>query len=96
MAIAIYFHPQSMSAAQYDETIKRLEAAGAGKPPGRVHHSCFGPPDHLMVYDVWDSEESFGAFGEILRPILAEAGIDIGEPSVMPIHRLQQPAHSTV
>ena len=53
MAIAIYFHPQSMSAAQYDEAIKRLDAAGAGNPPGRLHHSAFGPPDQMMVFDVW-------------------------------------------
>jgi len=90
MAIAIYFHPQSMSAAQYDETIKRLEAAGAGKPPGRVHHSCFGPPDHLMVYDVWDSPESFEKFGQTLMPILNEVGLDAGQPEIMPLHNMIQ------
>jgi hypothetical protein len=34
-AIAIYFHPEAMSAAQYDEIITRLEAAGAAKPKDR-------------------------------------------------------------
>ena len=29
MAIATYFHPKSLSADQYDEAIKELEAAGA-------------------------------------------------------------------
>ncbi len=58
MAIGIYFHPESMTASQYDSVISKLEAAGAGRPPGRLHHSCFGPDEHLMVYDVWDSSPS--------------------------------------
>jgi hypothetical protein len=90
MAIAMYFHPASFTAAQYDETIARLAAAGAGSPAGRLHHSCFGPPDSLMVYDVWDSQESFDKFGETLMPIMAEMGIDAGQPDVMPVHNVIQ------
>ena len=88
MAIGIYFHPQSMSATQYDDIMKRLDAAGAGNPPGRLHHSAFGPAEQLMVYDVWDSAESFEKFGETLMPILAEVGINPGEPQVMPLHNM--------
>ena len=90
MPIAIYFHPEAMSAAQYDEIIQRLEAAGQGKPKGRSHHSTFGPDDHLMVYDVWDSQEDFDAFGQTLMPILAELGVDAGQPDVMPVRNIIQ------
>ena len=58
MAIAMYFHPESFTAAKYDEAITRLAAAGAGSPQGRLHHSCFGPPESVMVYDVWESRSS--------------------------------------
>ena len=88
MAIAVYFHPESMGASQYDEIINKLDAAGAGKPAGRVHHSCFGPAEKLMVYDVWDSQESFDAFGQTLMPILGEVGVDPGTPDIMPVHNL--------
>jgi hypothetical protein len=90
MAIAVYFHPEAMTASTYDEIIKKLEAAGAGSPKGRVHHSSFGPPDHLMVYDVWTSQEEFDAFGATLGPILQELGVDAGQPDVMPVHALIQ------
>jgi hypothetical protein len=86
MAIAVYFHPESVSTEQYNQAISRLEAAGAGSPAGRVHHSSFGPPEQIMVYEIWDSPESFEKFGQTLMPILAELGINPGEPHVMPVH----------
>ena len=91
MAVAVYVHPQQLSAAQYDEVNKRLEAAGQGNPPGRLHHSCFGEGDHLMVFEVWETQEASDKFGETLMPILAEVGIDPGQPAVMPVHNLIVP-----
>jgi hypothetical protein len=89
MALGYYFNPPSgMTTEQYDETIRRLEQAGAGSPPGRTYHACFGQPDHLMVFDVWESEEQFNRFGETLMPILQEVGIDPGEPDVAQIHNV--------
>jgi hypothetical protein len=86
MPIGIYFAPKAMNTTQYDTCIRLLEAAGAGEPEGRAYHACFGPPDKLMVFDVWESQELFERFGETLMPILAEIGIDAGEPQIMPIH----------
>lgn len=37
MAIATYFHPQSLTALQYDQAIRELDAAGAANPAGRLH-----------------------------------------------------------
>ncbi len=88
MALAIYFHPKSLSAGQYDEAIRELDAAGAGQPAGRVHHSCFGPDGDLMVYEVWESQQAFEEYGSVLMPILGQAGIDPGPPDVMPVHNL--------
>jgi hypothetical protein len=88
MAIATYFHPQSLTAQQYDEAIRELEAAGAATPAGRVHHSCFGPDNGLMVYEVWESPQAFEDYGSVLMPILQKLGIDPGTPDVMPVHNL--------
>ena len=90
MPIAVYFHPEAMSATQYDEIMEKLRAAGQGTPTGRSHHSAFGPDDHLMVYDVWDSQESFDAFGQTLMPVLEQLGVDAGQPDVMSIHNIVQ------
>ena len=88
MAIGVYFSPESVNTKQYDEVINQLDAAGASRPTGRSHHSAFGPPDHLMVFEVWDSQADFDAFGTTLMPILAKNGINPGQPSIMPIHNV--------
>lgn len=79
-----------MTLAKFEEIHRRLEEAGHANDPHRLHHSCFGEDGELMVYDVWDSAESFDAFGAVLMPILPEVGVDPGELSVMPLHKLLQ------
>ena len=92
MALAFSFAPKTpMSAQQYDECIKRLRKAGAGHPPGRVYHACFGSPENLAVLDVWTSQAAFEAFGQTLMPIMQEIGADPGQPSVMPVHNVIVP-----
>jgi hypothetical protein len=91
MAIGIYFSPAAMSADKYDECLKALRKAGAANPPGRSYHASFGPADKLMVFDVWTSQAAFDKFGKTLMPILQQLGIDPGQPSVMPMHKVIMP-----
>lgn len=95
MAIGVYFHPESLTAAQHDDVIRRLDAAGAGHPAGRQLHVSFGSGHHLSIFEIWDSAAEMQAFGPTLMPILAAAGINPGEPSVEPVHNaiLDQPSH---
>jgi hypothetical protein len=44
------------------------------------YHVCFGQDGDLRVSEIWDSQEKLEAFGERLMPILAEVGIQPGEP----------------
>lgn len=88
MAITVRFTPKSMSAAKYDECIRRLEAAGAGAPKGRLYHVSYGSKDDLRVVDVWESSESFDEFGKTLMPILQDLGIDPGTPEISEAHNI--------
>jgi hypothetical protein len=88
VAIGVYFAPAAMTAAMYDECVKRLKKAGAGHPAGRTYHASFGPSEKLMVFDVWTSQAAFDKFGKTLMPILQELGVDPGQPSVMPMHKV--------
>jgi len=86
MAILLRFTPEGMTSAKYDEVLRRLEAAGAGSPPGRLYHVAFGDPNNLRVSDIWDSRESFDRFGQTLLPILEDLGIPSGEPEEIAVH----------
>jgi hypothetical protein len=88
MAIGTYFALTGMTTERYREVIKQLEAAGAGSPKGRSYHAAFGDPKGLMVFDVWESQAEFDAFGAILMPILAKNNVDPGQPQIMPIHNI--------
>ena len=91
MALGYYFALSGMTVEKYDESIKRLRQAGAAHPAGRSYHVSFGPPDKLMVFDVWSSQAAFDKFGKTLMPILQELGVDPGQPSVSEIHKVIKP-----
>jgi hypothetical protein len=84
MSVLIRFAPASLTAAQYDESIRKLEEAGVFPPD----HVCFGEEGSLRVSEIWDSQEQLDAFGQRLMPILAEVGIEPGTPEVMAIHNV--------
>jgi hypothetical protein len=88
MALGLFFTPASFTPARYDDAITRLEAAGAGAPAGRLYHVALEADGLIQVFDIWDSKESFEAFGKTLLPIMADLGVSPGEPQVMPIHNV--------
>jgi hypothetical protein len=88
MSILIRFAPASLTAEQYDESIRRLEGNGPWPADGLDYHVCFGSEGKLRVSEIWDTREQLDAFGERLMPVLAEVGIEPGEPELMDIHNI--------
>lgn len=88
MSLVIRFAPTSMTAEQYDEARRRLEESGDFPPDGMDYHVCFGSEGKLRVSEIWDSREQLDAFGERLMPVLADIGIDTGEPEVLEVRSI--------
>ena len=89
MSLVVRFNPTSLTAQKYDETVRRLEEAGAFPPDGLDYHVCFGSDGNLRVSEIWDSREQFEAFGERLMPVLSDAGIEFsGEPEIFEVHKI--------
>jgi hypothetical protein len=87
MSILVRFEPASqVSTDQYDETIRKLEDQGDFPPDGLELHVAFMVDGQLRVSEVWDSQEKFEAFGERLMPVLADVGIEPGEPTILEVH----------
>jgi len=87
--IAVYVKPETLTLEQYNKARKGLDASGA-KMEGRKHHSCFGDDGQLMVFEIWDSQENYDAFGTFLMPVLQEVGIVPSTRDIMHVENLEQ------
>jgi hypothetical protein len=88
VSVLIRFAPASLTAEEYDNVVARLVADGVSPAEGLDYEICFGSGDDHKVSMVWDSREHFDAFGARLGPILAELGVDPGEPEIVEIHNI--------
>jgi hypothetical protein len=88
MALGIYFVHEGFTPEKYDSAIKQLEAAGMGAPKGRTYHCALESNGAVQVFDIWESQEDFDAFGPTLIPILGELGVTLGEPMVATVHNV--------
>ncbi len=88
MALGIYFVHEGFTPEKYNSAIKKLEAAGAGSPKGRTYHCALESNGAIQVFDIWESQADFDAFGTTLVPILAELGVELKEPMVATVHNV--------
>lgn len=88
MALGFYFRPTGFTQDKYDEAISKLAAAGAGAPEGRTYHFALETDGEIQVFDIWESQAAFEAFGATLLPIMAEIGADPGPPMVARVHNV--------
>jgi hypothetical protein len=88
VALGIYFVHEGFTPELYSSAIKRLEEAGAGQPKGRTYHCALESNGSIQVFDIWESQKDFDAFGQTLVPILTELGVTLGEPMVATVHNV--------
>ena len=88
MALGFYITAKGFTQERYDTTTVQLEEAGAGAPDGRISHVALETDGEIQVFDVWESQEAFEAFGATLVPIMTGLGVDPGEPMVARVHNV--------
>ncbi len=88
MSLVIRFAPASLTSDQYDRVVARLNEENVFPADGLDYELCFGSGDKMKVSQVWDSKEQLDAFAARLMPILAEVGIEPGEPEVLEVHNI--------
>lgn len=84
--MGFYITGKGFTQARYDTTLAQLEEAGVGAPEGRSSHVALETDGEIQVFDIWESQEAFDAFGATLLPILNAAGIELNEPMVARVH----------
>lgn len=88
MAIVVKFSVSNCSADQYDEVLRRLEAAAIVAPAGQLFHVSYGSRDNIQVIDIFNSRQSMEEFGKVLVPILEQMGIK-AQPEVHDVYKIQ-------
>jgi hypothetical protein len=73
---------------QYDQSVQRLQQVGDFPPDGMEDHVCFIVDGNIRVSEIWESREKLNAFAERLMPVLAEMGVEPGEPEILEIHNI--------
>ena len=82
------FRARRLYVREIDTAIKKLEAVGGGKPKGRTYHCALESNGEIQVFDIWESQADFDAFGPKLMPILTELGVGLKEPMVATVHNV--------
>lgn len=86
MSIITVFNLSTMTTEKYNQAIRGLEAAGQGKPKGRLYHVAARQEDgSTVVTDIWESPAMLEEFGKTLIPVLNKAGVTPVEPKVYPV-----------
>jgi len=90
MAILVIADGSEDTLAHYDQVIKQLEAAGQGQPPGRQFHVAARKGTGYVVTDVWESQEAWDRFFQVLEPLLQQGGREPEESSMqfLPVHNV--------
>ena len=88
MATSYYFAHNGFTPEKYREALRQLEAAGAGAPDGRTLHVALENDGMIQVFDIWESEEKFEAFGSTLMPILSGLDVELTPPMTAPVHNV--------
>ncbi|WP_434595492.1 hypothetical protein [Streptomyces sp. A5-4] len=95
MPIVVVFDTPGMTQAQYEQGLEKMSgrpgpiASPADWPvPGLISHACAPTSDGWFIVDVWESEEAFQQFGEIIMPILQELGVPDTQPKIYPVFNL--------
>jgi len=88
MALGFYFVNGGFPPETYKAALKQLEDAGQGAPKGRTFHVALESNGEIQVFDIWESQEEFDAFGEVLMPILSGLGVQVNPPMVATVHNV--------
>ena len=89
MAISAHFRHRGFTPANYDEAIRRLDAAGEGHPAGRLHDVASDADGEIEVFDIWESPEALQRWDpEGFVPILIELGVELHPPTIRPVHNV--------
>ncbi len=85
--IMVYFDFPEATLQQYDAIWNDLRAAGHANPKGLLSHAGAEKGDGgFLVVDVWESQQAFEEFSNVLVPLIQKQNLPLGQPMILPVH----------
>src|SRR5450432_2088429 len=92
--VIVHFDFPEGTQEQYDQVWDDIRASGHEHPKGLIFHTGAPKPNGgWFVVDVWESEQAFHDFGNVLMPFIQKSGISMVPPTIMPAHYVYQGQH---
>ena len=92
MPVVMIHQGTTLTQERYEQVVRsltggkaRLESRADWPTEGILVHVAGQGPNGFVVIDVWESEQAFARFGEIVGPLMQEAGIE-ETPRTFPAH----------
>ena len=90
MAIVAVFEFPAEPVEKYEKVFE-IGGTPITDQPQRLFHICYRTETGFTVVDVWTDEASLAAFGGVIGPAMADAGLD-GKPLVYPVQQIMDQA----
>ena len=86
--VVVVFEFPGATLEQYDGVWNDLRKSGVSSPKGLISHvGAMKPNGELLVVDIWESEQAFKDFGNILMPLIAKNQLPVtSTPLILPAH----------
>jgi|RhiMetdeSRZDD1v2_1073273.scaffolds.fasta_scaffold85816_2 hypothetical protein len=92
--VTVVFEFPTATQKQYESVWDDLKASGNSHPKGLlVHVAARGKNGGLFVTDVWESEQAFKEFGNVLMPFIQKSGVGIVEPQILETYNVYEAKH---
>jgi hypothetical protein len=92
--VTVYFDFPTVTQKQYESVWDELKASGHSHPKGLIFHvGARSKNGGLFVTDVWESEQAFKDFANVLTPIIQKKGLDMVEPEILETYNVYEAKH---
>lgn len=91
MQVMVVHHTPTLTRERYEQVVRglsskdRLESPSDVPTPGLLVHVAAETEEGFMIFDVFESQETFDEFRAVASPIATEAGIE-EPPKSYPVH----------
>ena len=92
--VTVVFEFPTATQKQYESVWDDLKASGHSHPKGLIFHvGARRKNGGVFVTDVWESEQAFKDFTNVLMPFISKSGVEPVEPQILETYNVYEAKH---